>query len=228
MTVPSSWLGPSSYNLALEFVNLGFPRMKSISLACAKKYGTSEYFTMHRKERQKVNWSVIYLDICQKLGIDIAHKQVLVVGINDGMDIELFNYCQVVGIDPCDQALALAKMRFPHHQFHIALAESLPLGEASVDAYIALRVINCSTVDLKSLVEELNRTLKPNGSFIISIANGFFDEEIYNAGVLKNGKIDLEYADHLKNNLVSLLQEIGTQLTIVKHPIETFVFGHKN
>jgi SAM-dependent methyltransferase len=227
MTVPSSWFGPSSHNLALEFVDLGFPQMKAISFACARKYGTSEYFAMHREEREKVNWSAIYLEICQRLGIDIAHKQVLVVGVNDGMDIEPFNCCQVIGIDPCNQALALAKIKFPHHKFQIALAESLPLEEASVDAYIALRVINCSTVDLKSLVGELNRTLKPNGSFIISIANGFFDKEIYNEGVFRDGKVDLEYANHLKNDLLNLLRDIGTQLTIVEHPIETFVFGVK-
>ena len=150
------------------------------------------------------------------------------MGVNDGMDIELFNHCQIIGIDPCHQALALARAKFPHHEFQIALAESLPPADASIDAYIALRVINCSTVNIKSLVEELQRTLKPNGSFIFSIANGFFDKKIYNVGVFKDGKVNLEYANSLKNELLNLLEGIGTQLTVVEHPIETFIFGCKN
>jgi len=228
MTVPSSWFGPSSYTLALKFVSLGLSQIKAISFACAQKYGTPEYFTMHREEREKVNWAATYLQICQKLGIDVAHKKVLVVGVNDGMDIELFNHCQIIGIDPCHQALDLARANFPHHEFQIALAESLPLADASVDAYIALRVINCSTVDIKSLIGELQRTLKPNGSFIFSIANGFFDKKIYNVGVFKDGKVNLEYANHLKKELLNLLHSIGTQLTVIEHPIETFIFGRKN
>ena len=228
MTVPSSWFGPSTSTLALEFVSLGLSQIEAISFACTQKYGTPEYFTMHREEREKVNWAATYLEICQKLGIDVADKKVLVVGVNDGMDIELFNHCQIIGIDPCHQALALARAKFPHHEFQIALAESLPPADASIDAYIALRVINCSTVNIKSLVEELQRTLKPNGSFIFSIANGFFDKKIYNVGVFKDGKVNLEYANSLKNELLNLLEGIGTQLTVVEHPIETFIFGCKN
>jgi SAM-dependent methyltransferase len=227
MTVPSSWFGPSSHTLALEFVSLGLPQIKAISFACAQKYGSPEYFTMHREEREKVNWAATYLEICQELDIDVTHKKVLVIGVNDGMDIELFKNCQVIGIDPCHQALAIAKANFHHHEFQIALAESLPLADASVDAYIALRVINCSTVDMKSLVGELRRTLKPNGSFIFSIANGFFDKKIYNVGVFKDGKVNLEYANNLKNELLNLLHCIGTQITVVEHPIETFIFGKK-
>jgi len=227
MTVPSSWFGPSSYSLSLKFLSLGLPQIKAISFACARKYGTPEYFAMHREEREKVNWAETYLEICQKLAIDVAHKKVLVVGVNDGMDIELFNHCQIIGIDPCDQALAIARANFSHHEFQIAIAESLPLADASIDAYIALRVINCSTVDIKSLVEELQRTLKPNGCFILSVANGFFEKNIYKVGVFKDGKVNLEHANYIKDELLTQLHRIGTQLTVVEHPIETFIFGFK-
>lgn len=227
MTVPSSWFGPSSYTLALECISHGLPQMNAISFASATKYGTPEYFAMHREEREKVNWAATYLEICKKLGIDVAHKKVLVVGVNDGMDIELFNHCQIIGIDPCHQALALAIANFPHHEFQIAIAESLPLADASVDAYIALRVINCSTVDIKSLVGELQRTLKPNGCFIFSVANGFFEKNLYNVGVFKDGKVNLEYANYIKDELLNLIKEIGTQLTVLEYPIETFIFGWK-
>lgn len=227
MKVPSSWFGLSSYSLALEFSNQGLSKTEAISFACAKKYGTPEYFVMHREERKKVNWAAIYLDICQRLEIDVAHKKVLVVGVNDGMDIELFNYCQVVGIDPCHQALSLARENFPQHEFQLALAESLPLANASIDVYIALRVINCSTVNIAALVKELERTLKTNGSFIISVANGFFNKKTYNKGVFKDGKVNLEHANHLKNELLNLLNSIGTNPTVLEHPIETFIFGQR-
>jgi ubiquinone/menaquinone biosynthesis C-methylase UbiE len=227
MSIPASWFGPSSHNLKLELVNLGLSQMQAISIACAKKYGTSEYFNMHREERQKVRWEAVYSEICQHLNIDFPHKKVLVVGVNDGMDIEIFKHCHIIGIDPCHQALSIAKTKFPDHEFQISIAENLPLEDNTIDTYIALRVVNCSTVNIKSLAAELQRVLKPKAPFLFSIANGFFDGETYCAGTFKDGEIDFNYAETRARELLDILEPISTQLTSIKYPIENFIFGYK-
>ncbi len=226
MTVPASWYGSSSFALAEQFSRAqDMSRLEAISLACEQKYGTDAYFAMHREERIRTNWTSAYLSICEELSIDEDGKMVLVVGVNDGMDVETFSRCRVIGVDPCRKALAIAKACYPHHEFHQAIAESLPQRDKSVDGYIALRVVNCSTVHMTKLFAEFKRILKEGGTFIFSIATGFFEGNVLRPGVFKNGNIDTEYAGIVTERLLSNLQFLGANIKIIHHDIETSIFG---
>lgn len=226
MTVPASWYESSSFTLAEWFSRAqGLSQLEAISLACERKYGTSEYFVMHREERTRTNWSSVYLRICEELSIDEDGKTALVVGVNDGMDVETFSKCRVIGVDPCSKALAIAKACYPHYEFHQAIAESLPQQDKSVDAYIALRVVNCSTVNMTKLFAEFKRILKDGGAFIFSIATGFFVGDVLVPGVFKDGNIDTEYAGIVRERLLNKLQFLEAKIKVVHHDIETFIFG---
>jgi SAM-dependent methyltransferase len=207
--VPASWFGSSTAELLVEFAQQGYSRIDAISAACAQKYGVPEYFAMHRQEREKANWATTFLEICQEYSVDEVGKTVLVVGVNDGMDIEHFRHCQVVGIDPCREALKLAQSSFPQHEFHVAIAEQLPLPNASVDNYMALRVVNCSCVDVPAAVAELKRVLKPGGCFVFSIATGFYQGAQFVKGTLKDGRIEPDGATPVIQKLVTTLYTVG-------------------
>jgi SAM-dependent methyltransferase len=226
--IPAIWLGSSTAALMSAFEQQGYSRLDAVSAACAQKYGISEYFAIHRQEREKANWSTTFLEICRELAVDEQSKITLAVGVNDGMDIEHFRHCQVVGIDPCREALRLAQASFPQYQFHLAIAEALPLANASVDSYMALRVVNCSCVDLATMIAELDRVLKPDGYFIFSVATGFYQGEQFIRGALKHGRVDPEGATLVTEKLVDKLYSVGMHLKLIENnPTETFVVGQK-
>lgn len=225
MTVPKSWLGPSCLTLALDFERQGLSRLAAISRACAYKYGTPEYFEMHRSERAMSGWAETYLEICNRLSVDTLGKAVLVVGINDGSDIEFFKSCRVIGIDPCAEALATARASMPHHSFHVGLAESLPLPDRSVDSYIALRVFNCSTIDLDLAMGEFRRVLKPAGSFIFSVANGFYEGDRFISGLFQEGVVNPDAPRRIKEDLSQRLRRFGIRASTAESITETFFFG---
>lgn len=225
MTVPHSWLGQSCLTIARQLEEQGLCRLDAVSRACASKYGTEQYFEMHRSERARSGWDSAFLEICRLLSVDVPNKEVLVVGVNDGADVELFRSCDVIGVDPCHEALAVARANLPSHRFHVGLAESLPLMDKSVDVYMALRVVNCTTVNLVSALVEFRRVLKPIGSFIFSIANGFYEGDHFIQGLFKNGMFDPMAPQRVKEELLEGLQRMGLRAVTLDTVAETFIFG---
>jgi SAM-dependent methyltransferase len=227
--IPLSWFGSSTAALMAAYEQQGYSRIDAISAACAQKYGVPEYFAMHRREREQADWATTFLGICQELSIDEQGKTVSVIGVNDGMDIEHFRRCRVVGIDPCREALSLAQFSFPQHEFHVAIAEALPLTDASVDSYIALRVVNCSCVDVSATIAELKRVLKPDGCFVFSIAIGFYEGDQFVRGTFQDGRIEPEGATPVIQHLIDTLWAAGMQSrTIEDNPTEMFVVGRNS
>ncbi|MBD1868998.1 class I SAM-dependent methyltransferase [Cyanobacteria bacterium FACHB-471] len=227
--VPASWFGSSTAALLMAFEQQGYSRVDAISAACAQKYGVPEYFAMHRQEREKSNWAATFLEICQEFSVDEQGNRVLVVGVNDGMEVEHFRHCRVVGIDPCREALRLAQSSFPQHEFHVAIAEALPIASASVDRYIALRVVNCSCVDVPAAIAELKRVLKPGGYFVFSIATGFYQGDRFVRGTFKDGCIEPEGATLVLQKLVNTLSAAEMHSVMIENnPTETFVVGRNS
>ncbi|XVE91514.1 hypothetical protein REPUB_Repub01dG0016400 [Reevesia pubescens] len=102
-------------------------------------------------------------------------KRVLEIGIGTGPNLEYYangNEVQVFGVDPNKKMekyarAAAAAVGLPpkNFQFIEAVAEALPLDDASVDAVVGTLVL-CSVKDVDMTLKEVKRVLKPGGLFV--------------------------------------------------------------
>jgi ubiquinone/menaquinone biosynthesis C-methylase UbiE len=73
---------------------------------------------------------------------------------------------QLIGVDPASGMVEKAKLLTPYATFHTAMAEALPLQDASVD--LALSTISFHHwQDQAAGVREIARVLRPGGFFIL-------------------------------------------------------------
>lgn len=101
-------------------------------------------------------------------------KEVLEIGIGVGPYLKYYASAgmRVIGIDPVRQmekyaraAAEAAGLPPSNFQFMNAVAECLPLSDASVDAVIGTQVL-CSVKDLDRSLKEIKRVLKPGGKYL--------------------------------------------------------------
>ncbi|OMO93245.1 Zinc finger, RING-type [Corchorus capsularis] len=102
-------------------------------------------------------------------------KRVLEIGIGTGPNLEYYadnNDVQVFGVDPNKKMekyarTAAAAVGLPpkNFQFIEAVAEAVPLDDASVDAVVGTLVL-CSVKDVNMALKEVKRVLKPGGLFL--------------------------------------------------------------
>ncbi len=79
---------------------------------------------------------------------------------------------EVVGIDATPEMLAVAKSKTPSAQFKVADLASMPLPDNSIDlAVCSLALTHCR--NLRQVLSELSRVLKPGGVAVISDVHPF-------------------------------------------------------
>lgn len=77
---------------------------------------------------------------------------------------------ETIGIDPTAALLDIARGQDPNGRYEQAIAENLPLADASVDlAVFYLSLIDIP--DIKTAVNEMNRVLRPGGRCLIANLN---------------------------------------------------------
>jgi len=104
--------------------------------------------------------------------IPAAQGQVLEIGIGSALNLDYYDTARVsslTGIDPSRQLLAIARHRvgivpFPVHLIP-AIAESLPLADASMDTIVVTFSL-CSVPDVAAGLAEMRRVLKPGGRLL--------------------------------------------------------------
>ncbi|EOY01888.1 S-adenosyl-L-methionine-dependent methyltransferases superfamily protein isoform 1 [Theobroma cacao] len=102
-------------------------------------------------------------------------KTVLEIGVGTGPNLEYYadnSEVQVFGVDPNRKMekyarAAAAAVGLPPKNFHFveAVAEAVPLDDASVDAVVGTLVL-CSVKDVNMALKEVKRVLKPGGLFL--------------------------------------------------------------
>jgi ubiquinone/menaquinone biosynthesis C-methylase UbiE len=80
---------------------------------------------------------------------------------------ELWPNAQVVGVDAADKMIEEAKKLFPEAEFYVAMAESLPLPDASVDLAFSTLSFH-HWIDQAKGVSEVARVLRPHGRFLLA------------------------------------------------------------
>jgi demethylmenaquinone methyltransferase/2-methoxy-6-polyprenyl-1,4-benzoquinol methylase len=73
---------------------------------------------------------------------------------------------KIVGVDPSEGMVDVARQKFPKFSYHIAKATEIPLADASADILSITYGIR-NVVERQTALEEFNRVLKPGGLVVI-------------------------------------------------------------
>jgi ubiquinone/menaquinone biosynthesis C-methylase UbiE len=126
------------------------------------------------KIESKVNHQVLGNPISSDLEILYSHLkdinfngEIIELGCGDGHFVNQLNECgyQAIGTDVSLIELEKAKLKYPKQNFYIEDAETLSFENDSIDAFYMINVIQY--VDRSKALNEIYRTLKPNGFLLI-------------------------------------------------------------
>jgi len=115
-------------------------------------------------------------DRVQKIVLDLAENGkkpecVLDVGCGTGRLLRKANKiwpdARLIGVDPAQGMIKQANQLLSDGEFHVAMAESLPLSDASVDLVFSTMSFHHWTNQAKSLIE-IARVLRPQGRFLLA------------------------------------------------------------
>lgn len=107
-----------------------------------------------------------------KLAVDAASPEsVLDVGCGTGRLLRKAKLqwptVHLVGVDPAQAMVQQATKLLPEAEFHVAMAESLPLPDASVDVVFSTMSFH-HWIDQAKGVNEVARVLRPQGAFLLA------------------------------------------------------------
>jgi len=116
-----------------------------------------------------------FFDRVQKQVLNLARNNrpqvVLDVGCGTGRLLrkakEQWPDAKLVGVDAADKMIEQARRLFPQAEFHVAMAESLPLPDASVDIAFSTLSFHHWENQAKG-VSEVARVLRPDGKFLLA------------------------------------------------------------
>lgn len=108
------------------------------------------------------------------LGLSKAHSRpeaILDVGCGTGRLLrkakELWPNARLIGVDAADKMIEEAKKLFPEAEFHVAMAESLPLPDASIDLSFSTLSFHHWANQAKG-VSEVARVLRPQARLLLA------------------------------------------------------------
>lgn len=135
-----------------------------------------DWHWQHWEERKTINpWKdrrhESVLSFLRSLVLD--HPTILDVGCGPGWYTEkLAAFGQTTGIDLSEEAISIAKSRFPHVTFLIGNFYEMSLPNAYYDVVVSQEVID-HVSDQNAFVKQAAYVLKPSGYLILSCANKF-------------------------------------------------------
>ena len=120
-----------------------------------------EFWNKYTSEN-KSNHNEEFTKFIKDLAISLRSNNVLEVGCNSGNDLRGFpNDFEVHGVDLNEQALEIAKERFPSFKFHKGSIIDLPYEESSIDFVFTHNVLNyINEDDMDKAISELYRVSK--------------------------------------------------------------------
>lgn len=99
--------------------------------------------------------------------------KVLIAGANSGYEVQFFSGCEVVAVELSRRALKKLNDKYPYVQAVEGNFMKLEFQDKYFDIYCCLRSIQSYGVEVDRTIDEAIRVLKPNGTIVFSISNGY-------------------------------------------------------
>ena len=117
-----------------------------------------------------------FFDRVQRMVVDLAKNEskpeaILDVGCGTGRLLrkatQQWPNAKLIGVDAAEKMIEQATQLFPEAEFHVAMAEALPLPDASVDLAFSTLSFHHWAKQAKG-VSEVARVLRPQGRFLLA------------------------------------------------------------
>ena len=124
------------------------------------------YNELHGAE-QEAKLEIIIHDVQKIKGFILEKDKILDVGCGTGISSTIWNKLglEVVGVDPSEELLKIAKKDYPNIKFVEAIAESLPFEDGAFDVVVSITALQ-NFEDLEKGLGEIKRVGK--SKFILS------------------------------------------------------------
>jgi len=127
--------------------------------------------TYETSRRQSYIFDRVQAIVLELAKIQSRPDAILDVGCGTGRLLrkakEQWPNARLVGVDAAEKMIEQAKQLFPRAEFHVAMAESLPLPDSSVDLAFSTLSFHHWTSQAKG-VSEVARVLTPQGRFLLA------------------------------------------------------------
>ncbi len=141
----------------------------------AKTKDDIQTFNRRAATYEKSRRQNLIFDRVQKIVLTLTCRDkpetVLDVGCGTGRLLrkvkEQWSDANLIGVDPAESMIAEAKQLLPNAQFHVGMAESLPLHDASVDLVLSTMSFH-HWADQAKGISEIARVLRTNGRFVLA------------------------------------------------------------
>ena len=167
------------------------------------------------------------LEEMRRVVIADATGVALEIGVGPGYNIPIYkNISKLYALDPSKELIEIAKTRANSSTFSIeflnAGAENIPLSNASVDTVVSTWTL-CSVSDLKKVLREIKRVLRPQGNFIF-IDHGASPNPLLRAAQTGLTAITKYFTGncHYDRDIGGLLKDAGFSIKKIKHPPQKF------
>ena len=157
-----------------------------------------DWHWQHWQERKTINsWKdkrhEMVLGFLRSLALN--HPRILDVGCGPGWYTErLANFGETTGIDLSEEAISMAKSRFPHITFVVGNLYEMLLPSEHFDVVVSQEVID-HVDDQVTFLQRAAHVLKPGGYLILSCANKFVIDR------LGEGEFPAQPAAHISRYL---------------------------
>jgi len=114
--------------------------------------------------------------------VSSARGKVLEIGIGSGLNLPFYGSRveEILGLDPAPRLVDMAQQAAKHNRapvtFITASAESIPIGDSTVDTVVTTWTL-CSIPHAAAALQEMRRVLKPGGQLLF-VEHGLAPEEV--------------------------------------------------
>ncbi len=188
---------PPRIELRLERLDPGADWHTAAAPDPREKYGVRSSFARISK-LEDPDFVLDFADAIERVGLDPAAR-VLELGVNRGDALTLLaaqvpgltSRGELVGVDHCHSALALARARFPGANARFIAADLADLADLDLgrfDLILAIDTLQSSGVDDRALLRHLvQQRLAPRGAVLLGVPNcRYLDGEVVHGARMKN------------------------------------------
>ena len=145
-------------------------------LAIEEKNADIDHFNSRAATYETARSQGYFFDRVQRRVLELAKRQnqpeaILDVGCGTGRLLRKaklqWESAKLIGVDAAQKMIEQATQLFPDAEFHVSMAEALPLADKSVDLVFSTLSFHHWANQAKG-ISEVARVLRPNGLFILA------------------------------------------------------------